>query len=207
MQIIAENLAIDRGGRTVIDDLSFTVASGEALVLSGSNGAGKTTLLRSIAGFLPLSHGSIRLAGGDNDKSLAEQVHIVGHANAAKANLTVSENLAFWSQFLSSRPPSGGRVAAALKHFGLAGLADFPVAFLSAGQRRRAGLARLLAVDRPIWLLDEPTASLDAASSELLSRAVNLHTHAGGIAIVATHLPLAIDRARELNLDKLRQAA
>ncbi len=207
MQIIAENLAIDRGGRTVIDGLSFTVPSGETLVLSGSNGAGKTTLLRAVAAFLPLTRGSIRLEDGDGEKSLSEQAHVVGHANAAKANLTVAENLAFWSRFLASKPPSGGRVAAALEHFGLAGLADFPVAFLSAGQRRRAGLARLLAVDRPIWLLDEPTASLDAASSDLLSRAVNLHTHAGGIAIVATHLPLALDRARELNLDKLRHAA
>jgi len=207
VQIIAENLAIDRGGRTVIDGLSFAVASGETLLLTGSNGAGKTTLLRAIAGFLPLMRGSIRLEGGDTDKSLAEQAHAVGHANAAKANLTVAENLIFWSQFLSLAPPSAGRLNAALDHFGLAGLADFPVAFLSAGQRRRAGLARLLAVDRPIWLLDEPTASLDAASSELLSRAVNLHTHAGGIAVVATHLPLAIDRVRELGLDKLRRAA
>lgn len=207
MQLIAEDLVIERGGRTVIEGLSFSVPDGEALVLSGANGAGKTTLLRTIAGYLRASGGSIRLDGGDSDLTIAEQAHVIGHANAVKSSLTVFENAAFWSEYLNSDAPDGERTEAALRHFGLDDLIEFPAAYLSAGQRRRLGLARLLVADRPLWLLDEPTVSLDVASSERLVSAVNTHTLGGGLAIIATHLPLALERVQTLELISHRMAA
>jgi heme exporter protein A len=207
VQLITEDLIIERGGRVVIDGLSFAVSAGETLVLAGANGAGKTTLLRTIAGYIRPSAGSVRLDGGDGELTIAEQSHVVGHANAVKTSLTVFENAAFWSEFLESAMAGGGHTESALRHFGLDDLAEFPAAYLSAGQRRRLGLARLLLAKRPLWLLDEPTVSLDVASTDRLVSAVNEHTSAGGLAIVATHLPLALERARTLELVSLRMAA
>ena len=149
----------------------------------------------------------IRLDGGDSELTIAEQAHVIGHANAVKSSLTVFENAAFWSEYLNSDATNGERTEAALRHFGLDDLIEFPAAYLSAGQRRRLGLARLLVADRPLWLLDEPTVSLDVASSERLVSAVNTHTGAGGLAIIATHLPLALERARTLELVSHRMAA
>ena len=211
MQLVAEDLIVERGGRCVIDGLSFAVAAGEALVLAGANGSGKTTLLRALAGFIRPVRGAVRLEGGD-EELLAEQAHVVGHANAVKSSLTVVENTAFWGNYLGSGPPgssaaTGERLDAALRHFGLDDLADFPAAYLSAGQKRRLGLARLLIADRPLWLLDEPTVSLDTASSERLVAAVNAHTKSGGIAVIATHLPLALESVRTLQLAHQRIAA
>lgn len=207
MQLIAEDLIIERGGRLVIDRLSFSVSAGETLVLAGANGAGKTTLLRTIVGYIRQSAGLIRFDGGDSELTIAEQAHVVGHANAVKTSLTVFENAAFWSEFLASGAETGGQIESALRHFGLDDLAEFPAAYLSAGQRRRLGLARLLLARRPLWLLDEPTVSLDVVSTERLVSAVNEHTRAGGLAIVATHLPLALERARTLELVSRRMAA
>lgn len=212
MQLVAEDLIVERGGRCVIDGLSFAVAAGEALVLAGANGSGKTTLLRALAGFIRPVRGAVRLEGGDEELTLAEQAHVVGHANAVKSSLTVVENTAFWGNYLGSGPPgssaaTGERLDAALRHFGLDDLADFPAAYLSAGQKRRLGLARLLIADRPLWLLDEPTVSLDTASSERLVAAVNAHTKSGGIAVIATHLPLALESVRTLQLAHQRIAA
>ncbi len=207
VQLVAEDLVIDRGARRVIDGLSFAVASGETLVLSGANGSGKTTLLRTLAGFIRPAQGSIRLEGGDGEQTLAEQAHVVGHANAVKSSLTVAENLVFWADYLGQGLVTSERTETALRHFGLEDLGEFPAAYLSAGQKRRLGLARLLAADRPVWLLDEPTVSLDTASSERLVAAVNAHTQSGGIAVIATHLPLALDRARTLELTARRMAA
>jgi heme exporter protein A len=207
VQLVAEDLVIDRGGRRVIDGLSFAVASTEALVLSGANGSGKTTLLRTLAGFIRPARGSIRLDGGDGEQTPAEQAHVVGHANAVKSSLTVAENLAFWADYLGQGLVISERIETALRHFGLDDLGEFPAAYLSAGQKRRLGLARLLAADRPVWLLDEPTVSLDTASTERLVAAVNDHTKSGGIAVVATHLPLALERARMLELAARRMAA
>ncbi len=206
MQIVAEHLIIVRGARTIIEDLSFVAASGEAVLLTGENGAGKTTLLRALAGFLRIESGTALVAGGDDEKSLAEQAHVVGHGNAVKTALSVRENVAFWAEY-DGVSDFTGRVEAALAGFGLTDLADFPAAYLSAGQKRRLGLARLLVTERPIWLLDEPTSSLDAASSALVTKAINAHTANGGIAIAATHLPLGLDRARELKLSRRRAAA
>jgi heme exporter protein A len=207
VQLVAEDLIIDRGARRVIDGLSFAVALGETLVLSGANGSGKTTLLRALAGFIRPVRGSIRLEGGDGEQTLAEQAHVVGHANAVKSSLTVAENLAFWVDYLGQGLATSERIETALRHFGLDDLGEFPAAYLSAGQKRRLGLARLLAADRPVWLLDEPTVSLDTASTERLVAAVNVHTKSGGIAVVATHLPLALERARTLELAARRMAA
>lgn len=207
VQLIAEDLVIDRGSRRIIDGLSFAVKGGEALVLTGANGIGKTTLLRTLAGFIRPFRGVIRLDGGDDELTLGEQSHVVGHTNAIKSSLSVAENAGFWNTYLDSGGNAALRIAASLRHFGLEDLSDFPAAYLSAGQKRRLGLARLLVARRPVWLLDEPTASLDTASSERLVAAVNDHTSSGGLAVIATHLPLGLERARTLDLAAQRMAA
>lgn len=207
MQLIAEDLVIDRGMRRVIEGLSFAVKRGEALVLTGANGIGKTTLLRTLAGFIRPFRGSIRLDGGDPELTVAEQAHAVGHTNSVKSSLTVIENVTFWNAYLEATDHSEARIQSALQHFGLEDLGEFPAAYLSAGQKRRLGLSRLLVAHRPLWLLDEPTASLDSASSDRLVAAVNAHTGAGGLAVIATHLPLALERARTLDLVAQRMAA
>ncbi|MGQ0673546.1 MAG: heme ABC exporter ATP-binding protein CcmA [Hyphomicrobium sp.] len=209
MQLIVDDLTQRRGGRRVIDGLSFRVSSGEALVLLGANGTGKTTLMRTLAGFLAPDSGSVRLDGGIADTPVGEQCHFVGHLNGLKSNLTVAENLVFWAEYLTGQPlPSiDGRVVDALEAFAIGGLARIPAGYLSAGQKRRVALARLLVVERPLWLLDEPTASLDTASAKQVSRAITAHTASGGLAIVATHLPLDLEAARELRLDPVTEAA
>lgn len=207
VQLIAEDLVIERGGRVVIDGLSFAVSEGETLVLSGANGAGKTTLLRAIAAYIRPVGGTIRLDGADSELTITEQAHVVGHANAVKSSMTVFENAAFWSEYLGGHASDTERIERALRHFGLEDLVEFPAAYLSAGQRRRLGLARLLLAPRPLWLLDEPTVSLDIASSDRLVAAVNDHTSGGGLAIIATHVPLALERVRTLTIAPRRMAA
>jgi heme exporter protein A len=209
MQLIAEKLCARRGGRILFAGLSFVVEAGEALLVTGPNGAGKTTLLRTLAGFLAPETGQIRLEGGAPEASIGEQCHYVGHANAVKPGLTVAENAAFWSGFLGDAPGHDppDQLDAALSTFGLEALRDIPAGYLSAGQRRRAGLVRLALARRPIWLLDEPTASLDQAGQEVLAAAVNAHLATGGLVVAATHMPLAFDRARELHLSRAAAAA
>lgn len=208
VQLVVENLVVLRGSRAVVEGLSFRAGSGEALILAGANGTGKTTLLRALAGFLRAESGSIRLDGGDADKTLAEQAHVVGHANAVKTHLAVRENIAFWASYFGvSGADSAAVVSAALNQFALGELEDFPAGYLSAGQKRRLGLCKLLVANRPLWLLDEPTVSLDTASTAVLADAINAHTKAGGIAIAATHMPLGLERARELRLGAQVRAA
>src|SRR5262245_3024900 len=166
MKLIAEKLSATRGGRILFVGLSFAVEAGQALLVTGPNGAGKTTLLRTLGGFLRPAAGQIRLEGGAAEASIAEQCHYVGHANAVKPSLTVAENAAFWSGFLGGGPD---HLRPALAAFGLDALRDIPAGYLSAGQRRRAGLMRLALAPRPIWLLDEPTASLDQSGQEMLA--------------------------------------
>ncbi|MEQ1652835.1 MAG: heme ABC exporter ATP-binding protein CcmA [Hyphomicrobium sp.] len=207
VQLVAENLVIERGGRVIVSGASFTVQSGEALLLTGPNGAGKTTLLRALAGFLPLEAGTVRVDPPLEDKPLAEFVHAIGHANAVKAHLTVGENTLFWARFLAGEDGAGMRASAALDAFALSDLEDVPASYLSAGQKRRLGLARLLSAPRPIWLLDEPTVSLDTASTARLAKVVNAHTSSGGIVVAATHLPLGLERTREFRLERGSVAA
>lgn len=201
MHLQASNLSLERGNRRVLEALSFTVSVGEALVLTGPNGAGKTTLIRAIAGFLPVASGSITLEGGAGDHDIGEQSHFVGHRDGIKGAMTVEENARFFADYLGPpRQAAQQSVHAALERLGLAGLSDVPAAWLSAGQRRRLGLSRLLLAKRPLWLLDEPTVSLDAAAVETLAGMISQHLAAGGIAIAATHVPLGLTNARELRL-------
>ena len=189
----------------LFQQLSFSVAGGEALLVTGPNGAGKTSLLRALAGFIAPDTGSIVLDAGaygaeDAERTVAEQCHFVGHLNAIKPSLTVSENLTFASAYLGGPSPSSvaNRVGEAARRMGLQRLMDIPAGYLSAGQKRRLCLARVIVAHRPLWLLDEPTASLDTASAALVAGLIDQHVASGGLAVVVTHLPLGLARSREL---------
>ena len=192
-----ENLSIARGGRILAKNLSFTVQEGEALIITGPNGAGKSTLLRVLAGLLPPADGKISLSGREGDE-LPLHTHYVGHADALKSALTPRENLGFWSRALHDSH-RGMRTSLALERVGLAHLPDLPVSYLSAGQRRRVALARLLVAPRSLWLLDEPSTALDAASQDRLRHLMEQHLAAGGMIVAATHMSLGLS-ARELPL-------
>lgn len=207
MKLSAERVSLERGGRIVVDDLSFDVVGGEALIVTGPNGAGKTTLIRAIAGFIAPAGGRIALietqdTAGDATESppIGERAHVVGHLNGIKPTLTVAENLAFSAGYLAPQEATPEQVAAALDRLGLGRLAGIPAGLLSAGQKRRLGLARLVAAKRPLWLLDEPTVSLDVASTRLVAGMIDEHVGSGGIAVVVTHVPLGLAAARELEL-------
>ena len=193
-----DSLALARGGRTLAGDLSFRLAAGEALVVTGPNGAGKSTLLRVLAGLLEPAAGAARLEGAGEDDEIAPRAHYIAHADAQKSALTVTENLEFWARTLGAAGGMAPREA--LAQFALGHAADLPVGYLSAGQRRRAGLARLLVAPRPIWLLDEPATALDAASQRRLAEAMAAHLARGGLIVAATHVPLGLEGARELQL-------
>lgn len=202
MQLIARNLTCVRGGRTVFEDLSLAVDGGTGLLLRGPNGAGKTSLLRTLAGFLRQAGGTIALEGSDPETPLSEQCHYVGHLNGVKRALTVAENLAFWSRYLA-----GGGIAAGLERLRLSELADIPAGYLSAGQSRRLALARLVVAARPVWLLDEPSVSLDDASRALLADLMRGHLAGGGIIAAATHADLGAAFDQTLVLGQARAAS
>ena len=195
MQLVADNIACMRGGREVFARLSFAVGGGEALLVTGRNGAGKSSLLRVIAGLVRLSGGGLTLEGGA-DAPVGEQVHYLGHQDAVKPALSVLENLSFWTGYLGG----GGNPLTALKTMGLGALADLPAAYLSAGQKRRLSIARLIAAKRPIWLLDEPTSALDAPSQATLIKLMRAHLRGRGLIIAASHGPIGLPRAKELRL-------
>jgi heme exporter protein A len=198
MRLSGRGLRCIRGGREVFSGLDFAASAGEALAVTGPNGSGKTSLLRLVAGLLAMSGGSIDLDGGHSELTLPEQAHYLGHRDALKPALSVMENLGFWRDFL------GGEVSNAqdsLVAVGLDHAAHLPAAVLSAGQRRRLSIARLLTVRRPIWLLDEPTSALDAAARVRLAELMRRHLAGGGMIVAATHGPLGID-ATELRLGK-----
>jgi heme exporter protein A len=200
IRLAAHDLGCVRGGREVFEGVNFTVAGGEALVLTGPNGAGKTTLLRLIAGLLEPAQGRLELTGGAAEATLPEQAHYLGHRDAIKPALSVEENLQFWYAFLGGDDAPGASAATALAAVGLAGLAGLPAAYLSAGQRRRLSIARLIAAPRPIWLLDEPTAALDSASQARLAELMRTHLAGGGLIVAATHGPLGLEGTKELRL-------
>jgi heme exporter protein A len=197
MRLSAIDLGCRRGGRDVFAGLVFNVAGGEALSITGRNGSGKSSLLRLIAGLIRPAEGQILWEGGDSELTLGEQAHYLGHLDALKRSLTVLENLQFWSRYLGSEAASP---EAALTAVGLDGLDHLPAAYLSAGQKRRLSLARLVTVKRPIWLLDEPTSALDTSAQERLGHLMREHLAGGGLILAATHGPLGLAHARELRL-------
>jgi heme exporter protein A len=198
MQLVVDNVSLERGGRRILERLSVNVGDGEALLLTGPNGAGKTTLLRAIAGFVRPAEGAIRVDGGAPDRDISEQCHFIGHRDGVKSAQTVEENARFWRRYLGGA--GGTEPAEALKLVGLGGLEAVPALWLSAGQRRRLGLARLVLAGRRLWLLDEPSVSLDAAGVSMLAALVERHRASGGIVVAATHVALGLASARELRL-------
>jgi len=180
MELSVTDLTVARGGVPVLEGLNFTLGGGAVLVLRGPNGSGKTTLLRTVAGLQPAMAGTISLP--------PETIAYGAHADGLKATLTVAENLAFWARIHGQND-----IEPALTDFNLQSLRHRAAQNLSAGQKRRLGLARLLVTGRPIWLLDEPTVSLDTASVGLFADAVRAHVAAGGAALIATHIDLGLE--------------
>lgn len=205
MLLAVDALTVERGGRVVLSDLSFSLAAGDVLLVTGRNGAGKSTLLRTLAGLLPMQSGRIVFADASDELRGVETIHYLGYEDALKPSLTVSENLAFWAAMLAGEtsPTPPGRETmrfmaadlsphAALAAFGIGRLLDLPAAYLSAGQKRRVALARLLLTPRPIWLLDEPLIALDVGAQQTLTTIMADHVARGGAIIAASHAPLGL---------------
>jgi heme exporter protein A len=180
MEFTVSNLACARGGVAVLAGVSFEVASGQALILRGPNGIGKTTLLRTIAGLQPALEGTTSFDPDD--------IAYAGHADGIKSVLSVRENLQFWADVFGT-----DTVDLAITAFNLTDLQTRQGANLSAGQKRRLGLARMMVTGRKLWCLDEPTVSLDTASTALFADAIKSHLAAGGCAIIATHINLGLN--------------
>jgi len=202
MRLVAEGLSAKRGEDLIFQDISFEIPRGEALVVKGPNGSGKSTLLRVLAGLLPAETGKAKLvAAAQPVERLGEACHYLGHRNAMKRELTVDENLVFWKAFLGDFSGGAGiSVDEAVESVGLGGIVHLPFGYLSAGQQRRMAMAKLLVAWRPVWILDEPTAALDASAEAMFAGLVTTHLARGGIAIAATHQPLGLEGVRELRM-------
>lgn len=187
-----EDLSCTRGGIVVLADVALMVGPGQAYVLRGPNGSGKTTLLRTIAGLQPPASGQCQVDPDD--------IAYAAHADATKDTLTVSENLAFWASLFGQSD-----IAPALQAFALNDLAKRPAQSLSAGQKRRLGLARMCVTGRKLWLMDEPTVSLDKDAVAMFANAVRAHLAEGGAALIATHIDLGLD-AETLDLSAFKPA-
>ncbi|MGV2122471.1 heme ABC exporter ATP-binding protein CcmA [Agrobacterium vitis] len=198
----ALELAAKRGEDLLFRNVSFTLSSGEALILTGRNGSGKSTLLRVIAGFIRPERGSVLFESpGIEPRPPREVSHYLGHRNGMKAELTVAENLEFWKAFLGqAQSGSGISIEEAADQVGLGGITHLPYGYLSAGQQRRFAMARLLVSYRPIWILDEPTAALDVKADEMFSSLIRAHLAQGGMVLAATHQPLGLDSPNLLEM-------
>ncbi len=205
MKLVVENLSVVRGEDQIFSALSFDIKAGQALIIRGANGVGKSSLLRALAGLLVPASGEIRLDDRDAefaDVPLGELCHYLGNDNAMKGAMSVQENLHFWQNF-AGQPHLD--IDDALDMVGLDGLQTVPFSHLSTGQRRRIGIARLLVSYRPVWLLDEPVSGLDAQSEDQFSQLMKAHLEEDGIIVVATHVPLGLDQAVQLNMDEASQ--
>lgn len=199
MRFEANALSARRGEDLLFRDISFTLSDGEALVVTGPNGSGKSTLLRVLAGLLPQEAGTVRFVDGTEDRPAREACHYLGHRNAMKRELTVEENLTFWKRFCGNdEKPDHVAVAEAAWEVGLAELLHLPFGYLSAGQQRRMAFAKLLVAHRPVWILDEPTAALDAKADEMFAWLCQAHLATGGMLVAATHQPLGIEDVKTL---------
>jgi heme exporter protein A len=195
MELKAQDLTCERGGRIVFRNVSLSLRPGQLMQLTGPNGSGKSSLLRLIAGLNEAQAGSVALEGGEADLTIGQQAHYVAHQEPVKSALSVSENLSFWRDFLG-----GGNVGDALAAFDLSRLASYPAGLLSAGQKRRLALARIVLVPRVLWLLDEPTVGLDTSSLERFVRVMAKQLDDGGMIIAATHVPLGREPDARLDL-------
>ncbi|MBD9652579.1 heme ABC exporter ATP-binding protein CcmA [Ensifer sp. PDNC004] len=202
MRLMAEGLSAKRGEDLIFNDISFVLGAFEALVVTGPNGSGKSTLLRVLAGLLRPESGHLKLENAPPEIAHPSEIsHYLGHRNAMKRELTVAENLSFWRDFMGDSPGGkGATLTEAVEAVGLPDIAHLPFGYLSAGQQRRMAMAKLLIAYRPIWILDEPTAALDAGADRLFADLVKAHLGKGGIVIAATHQPLGLDRTKELHM-------
>lgn len=209
-ELVGESIACIRGERQVFDGLTFRLTSGEALVLVGRNGAGKSSLLRILAGLLPPAAGRLCWNGKDIRPDLDShraRVRFVGHADAVKPALSALENLHTWAVLWGGRHGAEARAREALSRFAIDRLAELPGRWLSAGQRRRLALARLLLAPAPLWLLDEPRTALDVDAAALLDAAVERHRTEGGMVVMALHEGARPPGARTLDVGAARLEA
>lgn len=186
-QLLLKGCAIRRGGRLLFEGVGLQLAAGEACALTGPNGSGKTSLLRAVAGLVRLEAGEVRFGEVDPIDARGEGLHFVGHADGLKSARTAREELAFWTRWGGGSDAAAGEAAQTLE---LTRLLDLEVRRLSAGQRRRVALARLLAAPRPLWLLDEPLSPLDARWREGFGAIMARHLAGGGMILAAVHDPL-----------------